>query len=138
MSALERPTRLPVIEARLHAARPPDELSAPSEMLDVTSTALLPAILAPVEARLLPYPNTQVVVARKTGVGVEPLTRRVALAAIRITLELGVRATELSRREELGARLARHERAAHRSRDHQRAQEHHGFDAPAHSEKIQR
>jgi hypothetical protein len=48
VSALERPTRLAMIETLPRAARPPHEPRVPSEMLDVTSAAVLAAILAPV------------------------------------------------------------------------------------------
>jgi hypothetical protein len=59
----ERPTGETMIEARLRAARPPDELCSSSEMLDMTSPALLSPILVTVEPRSLPDPNGQVVVA---------------------------------------------------------------------------
>jgi hypothetical protein len=48
MSALERPTRLAMIEPLARTARPPHEPRVPSEMLDVASAAILAAILAPV------------------------------------------------------------------------------------------
>ena len=74
----------------------------------------------------------------ETSVRNEPLTRGMTFAAVRIALELGVGARELPRRQELGAGRPRHERASDRRHDHQRTEEHRGFDARAHSEKIQR
>jgi len=53
-----------MIEARLHATRPTDELCVPTEMLDVTLPALLPAILATVQTRLLSDSRCEVIVAR--------------------------------------------------------------------------
>jgi hypothetical protein len=96
VSAFERPTRLAMIESLLSTTWPADELRIPSEMLDVTATAVLPAILASVEACLLPNLNTQIVVAAKAGVGVDPFARRVTFAAIRIAIDVGVATSELS------------------------------------------
>jgi len=87
-----------MIETRLPTAWPPNELRIPSEMLDVALAAVLSAILSSVETCLLAYPCPQVVVASQTGIGVEPLAGRVAFTAIRIALELGVCARELSGR----------------------------------------
>jgi len=136
--SFERPARLAMIETRLSAARPPHELRFPSEMLDMALRAVLATILASVKTRLLPDSHRKVVVARETSVGVDPLTRGMTLAAFRITLELGVGARELPRGQELGTGRPRHERASDRRHDHQRTEEHRGFDARAHSEKIQR
>ena len=96
MGAFERPTRLAMIEALRPAARPADEPRIPSKMLDVTATAVLPAILASVEACLLPNLNPQIVVAAKAGVGVDPFARRVTFAAIRIAIDVGVAGSEFS------------------------------------------
>ena len=138
VSALERPTRLAMVETLARATWPPNQPCVSSEVLYVTLAAVLPSILATVQARLLSYPSTQVIVAAKTGIGIEPLTRGMALVAFRISLEVGMRAAQLARRQELSARRPRHQNASDRSRDHQRAQEPHGFRAPAHWEKIHR
>ena len=111
VSPFERPTRLPMIEPFAPAARPSNEPRLPSEVLDVTAAAVLPAILAPVEAGLLPYLGTQILVAAEAGVGIEPLARRVALTAIRIAVDVCMVAGELSGGQKLGARWARHQRA---------------------------
>ena len=138
MSAPEGPTRLAMIETLRSAARPANELCVSSEMLDVTSTALLPAILASVETRLLSYPASQVIMAPKAGVCIEPLACRVALAAGCVANEVSVVTAELSRGQKLGAGLTRHEHASNRCRYHQASHAHQRCDAPAHSEKIQR
>ena len=138
MSAPEGPTRLAMIETLRSAARPANELCVSSEMLDVTSTALLPAILASVETRLLSYPASQVIMASKASVGIESPPSRVALAAIRVAIDVGVVTAELSRGQKLGAGLPRHEHASNRCRYHQASHAHQRCDAPAHSEKIQR
>jgi hypothetical protein len=61
--SFERPARLAMIEPRLSAARPPHELRVPSEMLDVTFSTVLSAVLASVKTRLLPDSHRKVVVA---------------------------------------------------------------------------
>ena len=96
MSALERPTRLAMIEPLARTARPPHEPRVPSEMFDVTSAAVLAAILAPVQPRLLPYLGAQVIVAPKASLRIDPFARRVAFAAIRIAIDVGVAASEFS------------------------------------------
>jgi hypothetical protein len=138
VSALERPTRLAMIETLPRAARPPHEPRVPSEMLDVTSAAVLAAILAPVQPRLLPYLGAQVVVAPKASVRIDPFARRVAFAAIRIAIDVGVATRELARRQKLGAGWAGHQRSGKRGRYHQAAHDHQSGDASSHSEKIHR
>ncbi len=103
VSALERPTRLAMVEALARATWPPNQLGVSSEMLDVALATVLPSILATVQACLLPYPSAQVIVAAETGVGIEPLTGRMALVAFRISLEVRVGVGQLARRQELGA-----------------------------------
>lgn len=103
MSALKRPAREPVIKARLAPARPANEPRVPSQMLDVAPSALLPSILGAVEPGTLTDARRQVVMAAETSVGIDPLPRRVTLAAVRVALELGVRAAELSGGKELSA-----------------------------------
>ena len=139
VSAFERPTRLAMIEALRPAARPADEPRIPSEVLDVTATAVLPAILASMKARLPPYLDAQVVVAPKAGVRIDPFARRVAFAAIRITIDVGVGVGQLPWGQKLGAGWAGHQRSGHRRCYHQAADDHQGGDAPPHySEKIHR
>jgi hypothetical protein len=138
VSAFERPARLAMIESLLSTTRPADELRIPSEMLDVTATAVLPAILASVEACLLPNLNPQIVVAAKAGVGVDPFARRVTFAAIRIAIDVGVGTGELPRGQKLGAGWARHQRSGNRGHRHQGAHDKQRCNAPPHSEKIQR
>jgi hypothetical protein len=138
MGTLERPTRLAMIESVACTARPPDEPRTPSEMLDVTSTALLPAILPSVQTRLFPYLRCQVIVAPKAAVGIEPPAGRVALAAVRIAIDIGVVAGELPRRQKLSPGWTWHQRSGNRGHDHQAAHDHQSADAPPHSEKIQR
>ena len=103
MSALKRPAREPMIKARLAPARPANEPRVPSQMLDVAPSALLPSILGAVEPGALTDASRQVVMATETRIGIDSLARRVALAAVRVALELGVRAAELSRGKELSA-----------------------------------
>jgi hypothetical protein len=138
MGAPQRPTRLAMIETRLPATGPPDEPGIPPQMLDVTPTALFPAILAPVQTRLFPYLRGQVIVAPKASVRIEPPAGRVALAAVRIAIDFGVVTSELSGGQKLGAGRARRERPGNRSRYHQASQDRQSGDAPPHSEKIQR
>ena len=103
VGAFEWPTRLAMIELLLSTTRPADELRIPSKMLDVTATAVLPAVLASVEACLLSNLNPQIVVAAKAGVGVDPFARRVTFAAIRIAIDIGVATGELSWGQKLSA-----------------------------------
>jgi hypothetical protein len=107
-------------------------------MLDVTATAVLPAILASVEACLLPNLNPQIVVAAKAGVGVDPFARRMTFTAIRIAIDVGVGAGELPRGQKLGTGWARHQRSGNRGHGHQGAHDQQRCNAPPHSEKIQR
>jgi len=138
VSAFERPTRLAMIELLLATTRPADELRIPSEMLDVTATAVLPAILASVEACLLSNLDAQVVVAAKAGVRIDPLARRVTFAAIRIAIDVGVGTGELSWGQKLSASWAGHQGSGHRRCYHQAADDHQAGDVSPHSEKIQR
>jgi len=138
VSTLERPTRLAMIEELRRAARPSNEPGCPSEMLDVTATAVLPAILPSVEAGLLPYLGAQVLVAAEAGIGIDPFPGGVALAAVLITVDLGVVAGELARGQKLGAGLARHQRSGNRGHGHQTAHDQQCRSASSHSEKIQR
>jgi hypothetical protein len=138
VSAFERPTRLAMIEQLRRAARPPNEPGIPSEMLDVTATALLPAVLAPVEARLLPYLGAQVLVTAEASVAIEPLSCRMALGAILIAIDVGVVTGELSGGQKLGAGWARYQCSGNRGHNHQAAHDHQCCDAPPHSENIQR
>jgi len=120
------------------AARPANEPRVPSEMLDVTTSAVLPAILAPVEARLPPYLAAQIIVAPEASVGIDPLPGRVTLAAIRITIDLGVVAGELSGGQKLGTGRPGHQRPGNRGHSRQAAHDCQRCDASPHSEKIQR
>lgn len=138
MGALEGPTGLAVVETLLGSTGPTHQLGIPAEMLDVTSTTLLSSILATVQTRLLPYSSTQVVVAPEAGAGIEPLARRVTLAAIRVALDVGMGAAELSRRQKLRTGLPWHEGSADRCRQHHGANQEQRRRAPAHWEKIHR
>jgi hypothetical protein len=138
MSTLERPTRLAMIEPLARTARPPHEPRVPPEMLDVASAAVLPAILAPVEARLPPYLADQIVVAPEASVGIDPLPSRMTFAAIRITIDVGVVTGELSGGQKLGAGWAGHQRSGNRGHCHHGADDQQRCDPPPHSENIQR
>jgi hypothetical protein len=138
VSAFERPTGLAMVEAVPPAAGPANEPRVPPEMLDVTSTAVLTAILAPVKTRLPPDLNPQVVVAAEASIRVDPLSRRVAFAAVRIAIDVGVGAGELSGGQKLSTASSRHQRSENGGHNHQGAHDHHCCDAPPHSEKIQR
>lgn len=138
VSSFERPPRESMVEAVPRTAGPPNELGIPSEMLDVTLAAVLSSIFATVQARLLPDPRPEIVVAGETSVGIESLTRGVAFVAFRIPLELRVRVAELAWGQELGAGPAGHPCARNGGRDHHWAEQDHGLDPPAHSEKIHR
>jgi hypothetical protein len=138
VSAFERPTRLSMIEALGRAARPSNEPRTPSEMFDVTAAALLPPILPSVQARLLPDLRAQVLVAPKAGVRVDPFSRGVTFAAIRIPIDVGVATSELPGRQELGAGWAGHQRSGNRGHCHHGADGQQRCDPPPHSEKIQR
>jgi hypothetical protein len=127
-----------MVEALPRAARPPDQSRVPSEMLDVTSTAVLAAILAPVQAFLLPYLRAQVIVAAKTSVRIDSLSCRVAFAAVRIAIDVGVGTRQLPWRQKLGAGWARDQHSSQCGRYHRAANDHHGIDGSPHSEKIQR
>ncbi len=138
VSALERPTRLTVIKPVRRAAGPTNELRSPSEVLDVTVTTLLPAILAPMQPGLFIYLRTQVVMTREASISVEPSSGRVTLATVRVAIDVRVVARELSGRQKLSARRARHQRSGNRSYYHQAAHDQQRCDASSHSEKIQR
>jgi len=138
VSTLERPSRLAVVESLPSAAGPPDQSRVSSEMLDVASAAVLAAILAPVETRLLPYPGAQVIVASEASIRVDPFARRVTFAAIRIAIDVGVAGSKFSGRQKLGAGRTRHQGSGQRRHYHQAADEHQSGEATPHSEKIQR
>jgi len=103
MSALKRPARKPMVKARFAPARPANEPRVSSQMLDVAPSALLPSILGAVKPGALTDARRQVVVATETRIGIDALARRMTLAAVRVALELGVRAAELSGGKELSA-----------------------------------
>ena len=107
-------------------------------MLDVTPSTRFSTILAPVQTRLFADLYGQVVVAPETSIGIEPLARRVALGTVRVAIDVRVVARELSGRQKLSARRARHQRSGNRSYYHQAAHDQQRCDAPSHSEKIQR
>jgi hypothetical protein len=107
-------------------------------MLNVTSSALFAAILTSVQARLSPYLHSQVIVAPKAGVRIEPPAGRVAFTAVRIAIDVRMVTGELSGGQKLGAGWTRRQRSGNGSHYHQAAQDHQGSDAPRHSEKIQR
>ncbi|KPK15522.1 MAG: hypothetical protein AMJ62_08925 [Myxococcales bacterium SG8_38] len=138
MGAFERPAGQTVIEPGLPAARPAHEQSVSSEMLDVAATAWLVSILAAMKTGALADAGGEVVVARKTRVGVDSPSRGVALAAVCIPLEIGMVTAELARREELSAALSGPERSCERCDQHAAGQNCQGFAAAAHQEKIQR
>ncbi len=90
MSALKCPTGKPMVETRPRSARPTHELHVSSQMLDVALSALLAAVLVAMKPCALADARRQVVVATETRIGIDALTRRVALAAVGVALELGV------------------------------------------------
>jgi len=98
MGAFERPARLTMIKPVAPTARPADEPRAPTQMLNVTPSALFAAILTSVQARLSPYLHSQVIVAPKAGVRIEPPAGRVAFTAVRIAIDVRVAASEFSGR----------------------------------------
>jgi len=107
-------------------------------MLDVTPSTLFPTILAPVQAGLFADLYGQVVVTPETSVGIESLTGRVALGTVRVAIDVRVVARELSGRQKLSARRARHQPSGDRSYYHHAAHDQQRCDASSHSEKIQR
>ena len=136
--ALERPARLAMVETIGGATGPTNELRAPSKVLDVTLTTLLPAIIAPVQPGSLLYLGTQVVMTREASIGVQPPAGRVTLTAVGIAIDLGMTAGQFSGREKLGAGWARHQYARNPCHRHQTAQDRQRRRASSHSEKIQR
>jgi hypothetical protein len=127
-----------MIETLGRATGPSNEPRTPSEMFDVTTAAVLPAILAPVQARLPPYLGDQIVVAPEASVGIDPLPSRMTFAAIRITIDVGVVTGELSGGQKLGADWAGHQRSGNRGHCHHGADDQQRCDPPPHSENIQR
>jgi len=127
-----------MIKTRSPAARPPNQPRVPPEVFNVALAALLAPVLSPVQTRLLPYLRAQVIVTAKASGAVDPPASRVAFAAIRIAIDVCVVTGELSRRQKLGPRGARHQRSGNPSRYHRAAHDHQGGDPPPHSEKIQR
>jgi hypothetical protein len=127
-----------MIEAGWATARPSNELGVSSQMLDVTLTTGLVAILAPMQARFLSDASPQVLVTRKACIGIDSLAGRVALAAVRIALEIGMVTAELAWGKKLGDGLPRHQRPRERRGDHRADQDTQGRAAVAHCEKIHR
>jgi hypothetical protein len=107
-------------------------------MLDVTLPTVLPLVFPPVKASPPPNLRAQVIVAAEAGVGIDPLSGRVTLAAIRITIDLRVAAGKLARRKKLRTRGPRHERSGESGSRHQAAQDQRRGAAPSHWENIQR
>jgi hypothetical protein len=138
MSAFERPTRQSMVEPRWTAARPANEPRVSSQMLDVTSTARLVAVLAPVQARLLSDASAQIFVTCKACICIDSLAGRVALTAVRIALEIGVVTAQLSRGKKLGDGLSRPQGSRERRHDHRADQDGQGRAAVSHCEKIHR
>jgi hypothetical protein len=62
-------------------------------------------------------PDAKIVMAAKAGIGVEAFARRVAFAAVRIAIDVGMRACQLSRRQKLRPGPPRHQRSANRCAD---------------------
>jgi hypothetical protein len=82
-----------MVEPLLSPSGPTHELGISSKMLDMTSsTGLLPILLRGVQALPSTNPDAKIVMAAKTGIGVEAFARRVAFAAVRITIDVGMRA----------------------------------------------
>lgn len=138
MRPFEHPAGQSMIESVRSSARPPDELGVRSQVLHMAFSAILSAILAPVKAGLLPDSTCKVVMAGKTGIGIEPFSRRVALAAVGVAFDVGMSAAQLPWRKELCARPPRHDRPEPCSCDDHETQDERRCDSPAHSEKIQR
>ena len=139
MSAFEGPTRLAMVESLFAPAGPTHQLGVSSEMLDMTSaTRLLSVLSRGVQALSPANSDAELVVTGQAGVGVESFARRVAFAAIRIAVDLGMRAGELSGREKLRPCRSRHQRPRDRGADcHQRHDQQRRGSA-VHCEKIQR
>ena len=88
-----------MVESLLSPSGPTHELGISPEMLDMASAAgLLPILPRRVQALPTANPRTEVLVAAKTGIGIEALARRVAFAAVRIAIDLGVGTGQLARR----------------------------------------
>jgi len=91
VSALEWPARLAMVESLLSPSGPTHELGVSPEMLDMASAAgLLPILPRRVQALPTANPRAEVLVAAKTGFGIEAFARRVTFAAVRIAIDLGV------------------------------------------------
>jgi hypothetical protein len=97
VSPLERPTRLAMVEALRSAPRPSDELGIPSQVFDVALAAILASIFATMQTCTFSYPSTQVVVATKTGVGIEALAGGMTFVAFRVAFQVGVGVAQLAR-----------------------------------------
>lgn len=139
VGALERPTRFAMVEPLFLPSGPAHELGVPSEVLDMTSAAGLLAILPScVQAQTAPDSDAEVVVTGQTGAGIEPFAARVAFAAIRVAIDLGMGTGQLSGRKKLGAGSSWHQRSAHGRCDHHAGQERQRCASPGHEEKIQR
>jgi hypothetical protein len=76
--------------------------------------------------------------APEAGVRIEPPAGRMALTAVRISIDVRVVTGELPGRQELGACGTWCQRSSDSSRYHQAAQDRESGDTPPHSEKIQR
>ena len=87
-----------MVEPFGRATRPAYEPRIPPQMLDVTPSTLFPAVLAPVQTRLFADLYSQVVVAPEASVGIEPPAGRMALTAVRVSIDFRVISGELSRR----------------------------------------
>ncbi len=139
VSALQRPTRLAMVEPLLSASGPAHELRVSSEVLHVASAArLLPILPRGVQALPFTDPDAEVVMTSQTGVGIETFAGRVAFAAVRVAVDLGMGSSQLTWRKELRSAWSRRECTADRGCDHDAGQERKRGDSAFHWEKIQR
>ncbi len=138
MGTFQPPARQSMVESFRFASRPSHELGVASEVLDVATAALLAPVLAPMKTGFLPNSNRQVVVASKTGVGIDPLPRQMTLAAVGIALEIGVIAAQLSGREKLCTGLPGPQRSGGCGDGHREPQNDQGIPGPGAHEKTHR
>jgi hypothetical protein len=139
MRAFQRPTRHPMVEARLASPRPANELGVPPEVLDVAAPALLLLILGPAVKPLAgSNASPQVVVASEASIGVDALAGRVALAAVGVSVDVGVWARKLAGGKELRTALSWDEGPRNDCDQHHATDDDRRRDAAVHCEKIHR
>src|SRR6185295_7591929 len=102
VAAVERPAGERVIELLHRAAGPADEPRVATDVLDVALLARLAAVLSAVQAAARGELAAEILVAVEAEPGDDLVARLVALRAVVIALDGGVRARQRSRRQHLG------------------------------------